>query len=307
MTQSIRLIAFPGAPNLPVFLGIDDGHFERHGVSVELTTTPSSIFQFEQFSAGNFDIAGTAFDNVVAYREHQGAAELDGPLDVAAFMGASQIELSLIAPADITSVAQLARAKLAMDAKDTGFAFVAYHMLEAAGVDRSEVELDVVGATPQRFAAVRDGTHCATLTIEPFTSMARAEGLNVLATSTACFDAYQGGVFAATEAWSTENTAAVDGFVNGYLDALAIALDPGSRDLSRAVLLRNMPAIKTALVDRILDNLMNARTGLSKDGGVGLAGMNTVLDLRRQYHPLGKQVREPTEYLKLHPRITAVA
>ena len=59
MAETIRLIAFPGAPNLPVFLGIEDGHFERHGVRVELTTTPSSTFQFEALADGRLKAGGT--------------------------------------------------------------------------------------------------------------------------------------------------------------------------------------------------------------------------------------------------------
>ena len=41
-----------------------------------MTTTPSSAFQAENLINGKFHIAGTAFDNVVAYREGQGAAKL---------------------------------------------------------------------------------------------------------------------------------------------------------------------------------------------------------------------------------------
>ena len=40
MTETVRLITFPGAPNLPIFLGVEDGHFERAGVTIEHTMTP---------------------------------------------------------------------------------------------------------------------------------------------------------------------------------------------------------------------------------------------------------------------------
>ena len=75
MTSSLKIIAFPGAPNLPVFAAMAQGYFARHGLEVSLTTTPSSVYQIQAFHAGEFDLAFTAFDNIVAYQEGQGAAQ----------------------------------------------------------------------------------------------------------------------------------------------------------------------------------------------------------------------------------------
>ena len=72
----IELICFPGAPNLPIFVAQKKGLFEKNGVSINLTTTPNSAFQAENLASGKFQIAGTAFDNVVAYAEGQGEATL---------------------------------------------------------------------------------------------------------------------------------------------------------------------------------------------------------------------------------------
>lgn len=92
---SLEVIAFPGAPNLPIFVAQEKGFFEQAGVAVNLTTTPNSAFQAENLAAGKFQIAGTAFDNVVAYQEGQGAVALKDT-DFFAFMGATQIELAFI-------------------------------------------------------------------------------------------------------------------------------------------------------------------------------------------------------------------
>ena len=45
MTTNIDIICFPGAPNLPIFVAQEKGLFEQAGVTVNLTTTPSSAFQ----------------------------------------------------------------------------------------------------------------------------------------------------------------------------------------------------------------------------------------------------------------------
>jgi len=41
----LRVIAFPGAPNLPTFAAIEHGRFQARGFDVELELTPSSIYQ----------------------------------------------------------------------------------------------------------------------------------------------------------------------------------------------------------------------------------------------------------------------
>ncbi|NIW24554.1 MAG: ABC transporter substrate-binding protein, partial [Gammaproteobacteria bacterium] len=151
----MKLIAFPGAPNLPIFAGLEHGFFESAGIELEFETTPSSKLQIERLVAGDFDIAATAFDNVVAYREGQGAVEFPTPPDLFVYMGATRIELSLVVAPEVREFADLRGKPLALDALATGFAFVLYHMLEQAGVSLDDCELVPVGATPQRWEAVR--------------------------------------------------------------------------------------------------------------------------------------------------------
>ena len=295
---AIDLIAFPGAPNLPIFAAREKGFFEEAGVAVDITTTPSSAYQAENLVNGRFRIAATAFDNVVAYREGRGAVALEGGADLFAFMGATQIELALVAAPGIVRVAELAGRSLALDAVATGFAFVLYEMLARAGVARDAVELVPVGATPQRWESVKNGAHAATLTIEPFTSIAKALGFNVLATSTDLFECYQGGVFAASRTWAANNTRAILGFIRGYLAGLAWTLAPGNRAEAAELLLRNLPAIKPPVVDAVLDSLLSPRSGLTPKGAILADGVRTVLDLRTRYGA-GGPVADPGRYVDL--------
>lgn len=300
MSYTLKLITFPGAPNLPLFIAQDEGLFAQRNLTVEHAMTPSSIFQFEQIASGRMDVAGTAFDNVVAYREHQGAADLPGPLDVHAFMGASQIELTLVAQPEVKSVADLAGCSLAMDALDTGFAFVAHAMLEHAGVDPASVTLAAVGATPQRFESVRAGDHAATLTLEPFTAMARASGLNLLDSSAERFEHYQGGVFATRDEWAAENQDAITAFVEAYLEALAMTLDEDNVSLRRSTLMRHMPNISPTIIDGVISRVVAPRTGLTPKALISRAGVETVLGLRRKHHPNGAALGDASPYLRAH-------
>src|SRR3954465_15347654 len=122
---TIRVIAFPGAPNLPTFAAVAHGFFRAQGLAVALSTTPSSVFQAQKITAGEFDIGFTAFDNVGAYSEGQGAPEGGNP-DYCVIMGATQLELSFVAAPEVKSWDDLKGRSIALDALSTGFAFVLY-------------------------------------------------------------------------------------------------------------------------------------------------------------------------------------
>lgn len=299
MPQTIRLIAFPGAPNLPIFVARENGWFERHGVDLAMTMTPSSAFQAEALAKGECDIAGTAFDNVVAYSQGQGAVVLDHAPDFFAFMGATQIELAIVAAKDVTSIAALAGKTLALDAPGTGFAFVLYHMLEKGGLAPGTYERVAVGATPQRWEAVRSGEQVATMTIEPFTSIAKAQGFNILARSTETIPDYQGGAFAARRSWASPNAEAIKSFIRAYLDGLAWTLDPANRDAAAQILLRNMPEIKPPVVGAVMASLLSPRSGLTPKGAVTMEGIKAVLNLRTRYGKPGAALGDPQSYIDL--------
>src|SRR5260370_7152857 len=148
---TIELICFPGAPNLPIFVSEERGFFKKAGVAINMTTTASSAYQAEHLVNGKFHIGGTAFDNVVAYQEGQGAAKLDRTPDLFAFMGATQVELAFIVAPAIKTYQDLKGKTLALDALSTGFAFVLYEMLPKTGLKRTHYEFPPVGAPPHRW------------------------------------------------------------------------------------------------------------------------------------------------------------
>lgn len=273
----MRVIAFPGAPNLPMFAALDFGWFADRGLDVSLELTTSSVSQAERVGAGEFDLAFTAFDNVLAY--HRGTALDPGYVTV---MGATQLEVSLVVEPDVTTHADLAGRTLALDALGTGFAFILYEMLERAGVDISDCIIEPIGSTPHRWHAVRSGTHAATLTIEPFTSLATNAGFRVLDTSTRLFDHYQGGVVTTRRNVLETRPDEVTRFLHGYLDGLDWVLTPGRRQDVMELLLRHME-VNPAAMDAVLESVLSPRTGLMPDGEPTREGMETVRALR-QHH-----------------------
>ena len=298
-TAALRVIAFPGAPHLPIFAASEHGFFEQAGVSVDLTVTPNSAFQFEKLAAGEFDIAMSAYDNIVAYSEGQGAVKVRDDFDVKVLMGATQLELAFVTAPDVTQYEHLKGRTLALDALATGFAFVLYDMLKSGGLGPDDYKMVPVGATPNRWQSVKEGQHAGTLTIEPFTSIARAASFNVLDLSSRLYPSYQGGVVAASNAWAHANADAVKGYIAGYLGGLAWTLDPQNREAASALLLAKMPEIKPGVVGAVMNSLLSPKSGLRPKAAILRDGMKTVLDLRSRYGAAKKTLTDIDKYLEL--------
>ena len=304
---NLSVIAFPGAPNLPLFAAQAHGFFTDAGLNVDFQTTPSSVFQFERFGAGAVDIAFTAFDNVVAYREGQGAVKLPSLPDFRAVMGCTQIELSLVVAPDIKAVEDLRGRCLALDAVSTGFAFVLYEMLALSGLAPGDYEVIPVGATPERWRSVKEGTHAGTITIEPFTSIARAAGFPTLLKSNDFFSAYQGGVIAARHDWISKNEETLTAFLGAYLRGLEWVLDRARREAAAAILAERMPEIQPKALDAVMQSLLSERSGLTPKGAILLDGARTVLDLRSKYGAGKAVLTDVDRYLELGLRKRAIA
>lgn len=295
----IKVIAFPGAPNLPVYAALENGYFKSLGLNVVLSTTPSSVSQIEKFSAGEYDLAFTACDNIVAYREGLGAKQLEGASEFRVIMGATQVELCAIVAPDIQTAADLRGKSLALDAVGTGFAFVLYEMLDKLGLPMTGYERVAVGATPERWASVKAGQYAGTITIEPFTSVAVAAGFRVLRKSTDVFPNYQGGIVAARQNWANANADRVKAFIRGYLQGLDWTLAPENRPAAAALLQAKMPEIKPGVVDAVMTSLLSPRSGLTPRAAILREGLKTVLDLRSKYGSGGKVLSDVDKYLDL--------
>ncbi len=297
--DKVRVIAFPGAPNLPTFAAIEHGDFAAEGLEIELSLTPNSVFQAERTAAGDFDIIFTAFDNVVAYSEGQGAAGPGVDPQYAVIMGATQLELGFVVAPEIGSYADLKGRSLALDAPTTGFAFVLYEMLDRGGVDLSEISIAAVGAAPQRWQSVKAGEHVGTISIEPFTSIASRNGFKVLELSTQMFEAYQGGVIATRRPFSAENPGLIRRFIRAYLKGLDWVLDPANREDAERLLLSRMPEIQPQAAKAVMTSLLSPESGLTPQGRILPEGMKTVLQLRSKFGRPPRQLNDVEKYLDL--------
>ena len=290
--QSLSVIVFPGGFNLPLWAAQRQGLFEENGVRVVLTPTPSSTFQMQGLAEGKFDIAMTAFDNVVAYQEGQGEAPVPAGTDLVAFMGSDNGFLSVMGGQGISRVSDLRGKALAVDALTTGFAFVLRELLAKNGIAESDVTFERAGGLVERFPKLLDGTYAATVVLTPFDLIAQAKGHVQLARAAEHLGAYLGVVGAARRSWAQQNRAALDGFTRAFRAGVAFLYE--NRDIAQALLVANMKAMTPALAKRSLDVFLGEGTGFYKDLRLDEAGMRTVLALRSKF--TGKSLTDPGKY-----------
>jgi len=297
-TRELRLIVFPGGFNLPVWVAQEKGFFARQNLSVTLTLTPGSVFQLTRLIAGDFDVALTAVDNVIAYDEGQGEVSVPGRPDLFAFMGSDNGFLRLIVQSGIQSYADLRGKRLSVDAVTTGYAFVLRKMLEVNGLGEGEYTLVPAGGALRRWEALLKGEHAGTLLLSPFEILARERGFRLLANAVDVLPRYQGLVGAARRSWAAAHRTELIGYIRAHREALSWLYSPANRDEGIQLLARNanLPPQLAAEAHAIL---VDPEHGFAPAASPDFEGIRTVLALRTRYARPRKTLTNPLGYVDL--------
>lgn len=294
--KPVSLIVFPGGFNWPIWVAQEKGLFARHGIEPKITPTPGSAFQLTGLIEGKFDIAMTAIDNLIAYREGQGEAKIVGP-DLVAFMGGDNGFLRLVAVPEVKSFADLKGKTVSVDALTTGYAFVLFELLERGGLRRDrDYQVERAGGVLQRFNALMEKKHAATLLLSPFEVQAEARGYTRLADASTMLGAYQGLVGGARKSWADANRDAVIGYIRAFSDAVDWLYQPTNKEEAIAILRKNLPAMNEQAGQAAYAVLLHPRDGFQRKARIDLEGVRTVLRLRSKYAEPQKPLTDPGRY-----------
>ena len=297
--KPIELIVFPGGFNWPIWVAEEKGFFQHHGVAVKITPTPGSAFQLTNLIDGKFDIAMTAIDNVIAYGEGQGAAPTKETPDLIAFMGGDNGFLRLMAVPEVKAYADLKGKQISVDALTTGYAFVLQELLAKGGLKPADYELVPAGGVLQRFQALLEKKHAATLLISPFEVNAEAKGFTRVANAADALGAYQGLVGATRRAWAKEREVELVGYIRAYLAALDWLYAPANKAEAIAILRKNLPSMAEELALKSYDILLHPSQGFARRAEIDVPGVKTVLALRSKYAQPPKPLTDPAKYYDL--------
>jgi ABC-type nitrate/sulfonate/bicarbonate transport system substrate-binding protein len=294
----LRVIAFDGGWNLPVWAAQRQGFFEAQGVTVQLSYTPTSVYLITKLLDGTFDIALAGMDNIVAYQEGQGEAKIPDNPDLFAFLGGDGGFASVVSAPSVKSFADLKGKTVSVDAMTTGFAFVVRELLARNGVTETDVTYVRAGGTANRYRELIAGKHDATLLRTPFEVLVRQRGFNQLAAAEA-LGAYQGTVGAARRGWANGHEKELIGFLRGYRAGVDWLYDRANREIVEAILVANIRDMTPALSKQSYDLLLADKGGMTRDVALDMDGIRTVLALRSKYGMPQKSLTDPIKYVDL--------
>jgi ABC-type nitrate/sulfonate/bicarbonate transport system substrate-binding protein len=254
-----------------VTAGTLHGSFERQGLAIDHTETPNSTVQMRGLSTGEFDIASTAFDNVLAWSGREGA-------EIVAIAPAGQgIVLPVVVRPEINDWEDLRGKPLAVDAVDTAFALVLRRVLQAHGLDLDEGDYEFVpaGATGYRFESMEKGETFAAVLNPPWNQRAIEAGMKAFGDHREVLPNYPGGVYAVSRKFTEENRDVVVGFLKGLIEASNWIADPATADLA---------AKRLAAESGSPEDEVKSRLGrITPDMTINRGGLEVVLDLRVRF------------------------
>ncbi|OGQ49336.1 MAG: hypothetical protein A2W66_12565 [Deltaproteobacteria bacterium RIFCSPLOWO2_02_56_12] len=247
------------------------GLFAAEGINANITQTPNSTAQMRGISNGSFEVAATAFDNVLAWSGKEGA-EI-----VAIAQVSDRTVLPVFVRQEIRDWGDLKGKKLAVDAVDTAFALVLRRILLAHGLDlnRGDYELIAVGATGQRLESIARGETFAGILNAPFDVKAVEAGLRRIGDSREVLPDYPNTILAVNRAWAQSHRRELLAFLRGWMAGMRWAKNPANRE----------EAVKLVAADLKLSPKAAAGSveELSATGALNLPGLESVLKLRTEF------------------------
>jgi ABC-type nitrate/sulfonate/bicarbonate transport system substrate-binding protein len=295
--ETLQVIVFPGGFNWPLWVGNDRGFFAANGLDVKISPTPNSIYQIQNLVGGKYDIAFSTFDNVVAYQEGQGEAELSTQPDLFAFMGGQYGALRLVVRPDVQSIGDLKGKSLAVDAATTGYAFVMKKILQQAGLAESDYRIERVGGTAARAEALMQGKTDGTILTTPLEIAPETKGFRRLANAVDLVGPYQAVLGVARRSWASAHEDELVRFIRGYVSALDWLADPANRDAAVAIYRNYLPQVSEENGRKAWNALLTGTEGLQKKGKIDLAGAATVLRIRSEFGRPQKTLTDPSKYI----------
>lgn len=295
--KPLEVIVFPGGFNWPLWVGIERGLFAAEGIEVKVSPTPNSVFQMQNLAAGKFDIAFSTMDNVVAYQEGQGEAELPAAPDFFAFMGGQYGAVRLVVRPELERIADLRGKSLAVDAATTGYAFVLRKLLQQGGLGEGEYTLERLGGTGQRAVALMQGKTDGTILTSPLEIAPEARGYRRLANAVDAIGPYQAIVGVARRSWAREHDRELVAFIRGYVKSLAWLAAMQNRDDAIAIYRRNLTQVSEAEARAAWEMLLAGNEGFQKEARLDRAAIATVLRLRSEFGRPRKNLDDPSRYL----------
>jgi ABC-type nitrate/sulfonate/bicarbonate transport system substrate-binding protein len=211
--KTLQVNVFREDPGLVI--GRVKGLFAAEGLDVRVVHTANSTDQMRGLSNGSFQIVSTAFDNVLAWSDREGA-----DLVAVAAIGDSQVFSVFVRP-EIKTWSDLRGKKLAVDATNTAYALVLRRVLLEHGLDfaKKDYELAALGNGSLRLRSMLKGETFAAVLTPPEDKGALDQGMVILGDSGKVLPDFPNILFAVNRAWAEKERVQLVGFLRAWLAA----------------------------------------------------------------------------------------
>ena len=298
MTETLKLIQFRAAYNLPVHAGIETGIFARHGLALETAYTPGSLYISQALKEGQYDVGHTGADDVIAAVENDDS-------DLFIFMGLHSGLFTLVGAPDCASIDALFGRSIGVDARTSGFALVLERMLHTKGFAGDNYQLIEIGGWESRYRALMEGKIAATLLTEPFVLNALGAECHLLARDFEMVPSYQGTCGAASRRWAERHPDRLVRYIRAYAAATQWCFERPNRRTCLDMLARYNEIDGTA-AEHTLEALFHSNHGLYANAVVNMSGVTAVLQLRAELGYLAHPIPPVEKYVDLSYHRTAL-
>ena len=159
--------------DLAWWMAEDGGFFRQQGLKVDIILGDGNR-GLETLNAGGLDVIHRGLSNIVRVNRSGGDLRLIGSLG-------DKIRLTLFSTPNVRTAADLKGGVVSISNVGSEADIAVTLALQRLGLTRNDVTIKEYPSTRERFASIKSGEAKATVLAEPYTSIAREEGLHVLA------------------------------------------------------------------------------------------------------------------------------
>lgn len=273
--ETLRVNVFRGGSNIPIYMALEKGYFNRRGITVNLQFTPNSREQRAGLAAGKFDIAHAAVDNAIAMIE---VAKHDAVIISGGDGGMNE----MLVRKDINTLGDLRGRTYVVDAPNTAYALIGRKMLKNAGLmDGKDYKLDPIGGSEIRSKGLDTPAGAATILNPPWNFIARDRGAKSLGRTIDLYGPYQASGAFVMRTWANANPLVIERYLAAFIEGCRAAQDPAQKPLVITVLKRELK-LDDRFAELTYQELILQGSGLSKDCALDMPGFRNVLALRAE-------------------------
>ena len=221
----------PTASNWTNFVAIEKRFFQREGLQEDITYVGNVANTVQQLVGGSFDVAVSTFDTAIRAVANGGNVVLIGSLVV-------KYPYSIMTAPDIARLADLKGKRVILPFEKDLLTVVWNRWVTEQGMRPAEIEQIYAGATPNRLAALANGSVQAALLTQPFDFRAAAMGYKKLLDIGAYAKDYGFLTLLARPQWLRDHGDMARGYIRALSDAVDWLYDPANKEEAIAILAR---------------------------------------------------------------------